>query len=67
MKRFLVYLCSIFLILPACRKNSVTAVTILPPPDTSLQKMMPFKMGAAIDPNLLKGNAKYAAVGRKMP
>jgi len=64
-KKIFLYTAAAMLVVPACSKNHVAAVTILPPPDTSLQKMMPFHMGAAISVSLMQNNTKYNAVVTK--
>lgn len=54
------------LLATGCSKKSSTPDVIptptVPASDTSLQKMLPFKIGAAINVNLLQNNMKYNAV-----
>jgi endo-1,4-beta-xylanase len=66
MRKGCFYIIAVLLIVSACSKsNSITAVTITPPPDTSLQKMMPFPIGASISVSLMQNNTKYNAVVTK--
>jgi endo-1,4-beta-xylanase len=57
-------------ILASCSKNNSTTGggTVTPPivlEDTSLQKMVPFPIGAAISVGLMQNNARYNAVVKK--
>ncbi|WP_207495151.1 endo-1,4-beta-xylanase [Aridibaculum aurantiacum] len=62
MKYLIVLVAGILLVAVGCKKND----TIAPPPtqpvnpaDTSLQKMLPFKVGAAVNVNLMQNNTRY--------
>lgn len=66
MKFMLVILAFFALISGSCKKNDeggiVTPTTAV---DTTLYKVMPFPMGAALNVNLLRNNTKYNAVATK--
>ncbi len=61
----------IILLLAACSKDKPGGGTPPPTPppvalvDTSMYKMMPFPVGAAVSVNLMQNNSKYSAVVKK--
>lgn len=66
MKR-MVYAIVVLLLISSCKKESKpggTTVPVIPASDTSLQKMLPFKFGGAVNINLLRTNSKYADVAK---
>ena len=68
MKKLLFYI-FIFLFVSACRKKETPTPIVVTPPvvivDTTLYKVMPFPVGAALSVNLMKNNAKYNGVVTK--
>jgi len=69
MKRTLAYCLILTLYFYSCsRDDSSTSPPVIPVvtgPDTTLYKMLPFPMGAAVSASLLKTNAKYSDVVKK--
>lgn len=69
MKTCLLYVAAISFTAICCtKKNSPGGTTVQPPPvvaDTMLYKMMPFKVGASVNVNLMKTNPKYNGVVTK--
>ena len=66
MKR-VVYAIVVLLLVSSCKKTSKAAgptVPVIPASDTSLQKMLPFKFGGAVNINLLRTNTKYSDVAK---
>lgn len=67
-KIFLSILTATFFIAACSKKNSTGGGAVTPPPvtpDTSMYKMMPFAVGAAVSINLMKNNTKYSGVVTK--
>lgn len=69
MKTYFFYILAVGFTAAACsKKTSQGGTTVQPPPvavDTMLYKMMPFKMGASVNVNLMKTNASYNGVVTK--
>lgn len=66
MKR-IVFAIVVLLLVSSCKKGSkpaVPTVPVIPASDTSLQKMLSFKFGGAVNINLLRANTKYADVAK---
>lgn len=69
MKKSVFYLLVLFIAVACSKKSSSGGGTVTPPPvvpvDTSMYKMMPFPVGAAVSINLMKNNTKYNGVVTK--
>lgn len=69
MKTYFFYIAAISFTAICCTKKTYQPGAVVQPPpvavDTMLYKMMPFKMGASVNVNLMKTNAKYYGVVTK--
>jgi endo-1,4-beta-xylanase len=71
MKNYLLIIIAACLFVTGCSKKSGSGGTVVTPPpaptlpDTSLYKMMPFPVGAAVNVNLVKNNLKYNDIVKK--
>ena len=66
MNKLFIYACAVVLLASCSKKNTENAVVVVTPPvDTSLYKMMPFPVGAAVGVNLMKSNTSYNGVVTK--
>lgn len=69
MKQFLLVITAALFIAASCGKKGITppgpVTPTTPAEDTILHKMIPFKMGAAINVNLMQSNTKYSALVKK--
>lgn len=70
MKKYFISIAVLLFVLTACsKKDSPGGGPVVPPPvtpvDTSMYKMMPFPVGAAVSVNLMQNNSKYSGVVKK--